>query len=75
MIISAPCGKMKGFCDSGIMRFLGIPYAQPPVGRLRFRSPEPAVPWSGIRPCLHPGHVSPAAHRPRNERPESRRNT
>lgn len=59
MIISAPCGKMKGFCDSGIMRFLGIPYAQPPVGRLRFRSPEPAVPWSGIRPCLHPGHVSP----------------
>lgn len=59
MIISAPCGKMKGFCDSGMMRFLGIPYAQPPVGRLRFCSPRPAEPWSGIRPCLHPGHVSP----------------
>jgi len=34
----------------GIRCFKGIPYAAPPVGRLRWRVPAPVVPWSGIRP-------------------------
>ncbi|KAH9631703.1 hypothetical protein HF086_014704, partial [Spodoptera exigua] len=29
--------------------FKGIPYAQPPVGDLRFKAPEPPLPWEGIR--------------------------
>lgn len=35
--------------------FLGIPYAQPPVGRLRFAAPNPVVPWEVVRDCLNPG--------------------
>lgn len=33
----------------GVHRWLGMPYARPPVGALRWRAPQPALPWAGIR--------------------------
>lgn len=44
-------GVVAGEEANGIRRFLGIPFAQPPIGPLRFRAPQPAKPWSGIRNC------------------------
>nr|XP_017197764.1 cocaine esterase-like isoform X1 [Oryctolagus cuniculus] len=35
--------------DAGVHTFLGIPFAKPPVGPLRFAPPEPAEAWSGVR--------------------------
>ncbi|MFD9438514.1 carboxylesterase family protein [Streptomyces sp. NPDC060006] len=39
-----------------VSAFLGIPFMAPPVGRLRFASPRPHPPWSGVRPSA--GHRS-----------------
>ncbi|HMI19908.1 MAG TPA: carboxylesterase family protein [Sphingomonas sp.] len=35
--------------------FRGIPFAQPPVGRLRWKPPLPVKPWTGIRDATHSG--------------------
>jgi para-nitrobenzyl esterase len=44
-------GIVEGFTRDGVNRWRSIPYARPPVGRLRFRAPQPARPWSGVRHC------------------------
>src|SRR6201993_4306791 len=44
-------GTVEGFTRDGVNRWRSIPYARPPVGRLRFRAPQPAQPWSGVRHC------------------------
>ena len=35
--------------ESGVQAFLGIPFASPPVGDLRWRAPQPVTPWSGVK--------------------------
>jgi len=42
-------GILQGVEQSGIKMFLGVPFAQPPVGDLRWRAPQPASHWEGIR--------------------------
>jgi carboxylesterase type B len=43
-VVSTPVGKIKGVSDGKVQRFLGIPYAQAPVGALRFKKPVPLTP-------------------------------
>jgi para-nitrobenzyl esterase len=54
-ILTTPSGKLRGetigalSTNPAIRIFRGIPFAQPPIGPLRFRPPVPIKPWSGIR--------------------------
>jgi para-nitrobenzyl esterase len=42
-----------------VREYLGIPYAAPPVGGRRWRPPQPAEPWSGVRRCTAFGAACP----------------
>jgi para-nitrobenzyl esterase len=42
-------GAVRGKYAKGIYAWLGIPYAQPPVGGLRFQPARPAADWEGVR--------------------------
>ncbi|MFC5652767.1 carboxylesterase family protein [Paenibacillus solisilvae] len=59
MIIDISSGKVKGIEVNGVHVFRGIPYAAPPIGRLRFKPPEPPRPWAGVRLCDSFGPISP----------------
>lgn len=50
--------------DGEVISYKGIPFAQPPVGDLRWRAPQPAKPWTGIRKCETFGNApyQPAPH-------------
>ena len=57
-------GMVRGIAAGrGVDKFLGIPYAQPPIKELRWNPPRPPIPWNGTRDALkfsnscmqHPG--------------------
>ena len=42
-------GQLLGLRAGGVEAFLGVPYAAPPIGVNRWRSPQPLQPWHGVR--------------------------
>jgi para-nitrobenzyl esterase len=47
--VATETGTVEGRLAGAVHAFLGIPYAAAPVGQRRWRPPEPAAPWQGIR--------------------------
>ena len=49
IVASTDTGPVMGLQTETMNKFLGIPYAAPPVGDLRWRPPQPPTRWQGIR--------------------------
>ena len=54
-VVTVAQGDLTGVytADGGVEVYTGIPYAAPPVGELRWREPQSAEPWEGVRVCDH----------------------
>lgn len=47
-VVTLDVGQVEGETTNGISAWKGIPFAQPPVGPLRWRAPQPLAPWDGV---------------------------
>jgi para-nitrobenzyl esterase len=52
-------GAVRGKVRDGVNVFRGIPFAAPPVGKLRFRPPAPPIPWDGVLDAAHASALAP----------------
>ncbi|MHB2168695.1 carboxylesterase/lipase family protein [Alsobacter sp. R-9] len=49
--VTIDSGRLVGVAGNGVDVFLGVPYAAPPAGALRWRAPQPVAAWSDPRPA------------------------
>lgn len=56
-IVQIESGPVQGVVQDGVDEFLGIPYAAPPVGNLRWRPPQPALKWQRVRSTVAFGNT------------------
>lgn len=48
-IVRTLAGNVEGLTEGAVTAFLGVPYAAPPIGRNRWRAPQPVPRWMGVR--------------------------
>ena len=48
-VVHVATGQLRGTLQGNTAVFLGIPFAAPPVGNLRWREPQPPIAWTGVR--------------------------
>jgi len=60
-VVKTQAGLIEGaFSEDGqVVSFLGVPYAQPPVGEKRWKAPVAVEPWAGILSCQEFGNSAP----------------
>lgn len=58
-IVKVDGGQIEGSLENGVAVYKGIPYAAPPTGDLRWKSPQPVLPWEGVRQANKYGNACP----------------
>jgi para-nitrobenzyl esterase len=58
-VVVTTTGAVSGTLRDDVYEWLGIPYATPPTGALRWKAPAPASCWAGVRPATTAGQVCP----------------
>lgn len=61
--VRTTAGAVRGRVEDGVTVFRGIPFAQPPVGGLRFAAPRRVDAWDGVRPATDFGPPPPQSAR------------
>ena len=72
-VLTIEGGQVQGVQTEtpGVTVYRGIPFAAPPVGDLRWKEPQPVVPWEGVRTADTWGHPAwQASHTPGGYTPE-----
>jgi para-nitrobenzyl esterase len=64
VMVTLKSGKLEGYIDNGLYVFKGIPYAAPPVGKLRWMPPQPPEKWNGVRQAKEFGPIAPQSPMP-----------
>ncbi|MCX6495578.1 MAG: carboxylesterase/lipase family protein [Actinobacteria bacterium] len=59
VLVDTHFGTVCGSHDGATLRWLGIPFAADPIGKLRFRAPQPPSSWTGVRDALEYGNIAP----------------
>ena len=67
-VVQTTSGAVQGTFENGTAVFRGIPYAEPPVGKLRFRPPAPRQRWDGVFDASRFGHIAPQTYQPLEDR-------
>jgi para-nitrobenzyl esterase len=57
--VRTTAGVLRGGREAGLAVFRGIPFAEPPVGAIRFAAPQPVRSWDGVRPAVAYGPPPP----------------
>ena len=67
-VVETSKGKLQGYEKNGVNYFLGIPYAEAPIGELRWQPPKPVKAWQGIKnvnalgsSCMQPTNIGNSA--------------
>ena len=63
-IVETSYGSIQGYEEDGVFYFLGIPFAEPPIGDLRWKAPQALEKWDGIlettsfgAACMQPTNI------------------
>ena len=59
VVVKTRPGSVRGLINGHTRKFMGIPFAAPPVGKLRWEPPQPHADWTGILDAARPGSSCP----------------